>query len=317
MRKILVTVTNFSTYCNEAKQLIIDKGYSIIENPHGRPLTFDELSEIVSEIDGVIAGVDNWNEDIFKIAPQLKGIARFGVGVDNIEVNSAAKHGIIICNSPGINTSAVAEHALGLILTLTRKIPMLNQSIRKGKWVRTMSHELKSQTIGFIGFGAIARNLAEKLQAFSPKMIAYDKYLEEDVGQELNVKMCNFDKVLKESDIISLHLPATPETQHLINDNTISKMKDGVLLINTSRGSIIEEGALYKGLKTGKIAGVATDVFETEPVLQSNPLFEFEQFIATPHVAAETYENYASTAILSAQALFDIFDGKEPQNRIV
>lgn len=138
--------------------------------------TFDELKEIVEDIDGVVVGVDDWNEDVFKLAPKLKGMARFGVGVDNIDLNAAKEHGIIVCNSPGINSSAVAEQAVALLLSLIRNIPEMNRAVRKGEWPRPMFHELKSRTIGFLGFGAIARNVAQRLAGFGPEMIAYDKY---------------------------------------------------------------------------------------------------------------------------------------------
>jgi D-3-phosphoglycerate dehydrogenase len=317
MRKILVTATNYSKYCKEGKQLLLDHDCEIIENPHGRPYTFDELKEIVGDIDGVVCGVDTWNEEVFQIAPKLKAIARFGVGVDNIDLEAAKKHGIVVSNARGINTSAVAEQAVGLILSITRMIPYLNQSIRKGEWVRAMAYELKGKTLGLLGFGAIARSVAEKMKPFGVKMIAFDKYPNQKLAGELGVTICDFDTVIKQSDILSIHLPATNETEHMINEKSIDMMKTGVYLVNTARGPIVDEQALYQALKTGKIAGVGTDVFEFEPVLPTNPLFEFDNYVATPHTSAETYENYATTAVVTAQAILDVFDGKEPDNKLV
>ena len=279
--------------------------------------TFDELKEIVEDIDGVVVGVDDWNEDVFKLAPKLKGMARFGVGVDNIDLNAAKEHGIIVCNSPGINSSAVAEQAVALLLSLIRNIPEMNSAVRKGEWPRPMFHELKSRTIGFLGFGAIARNVAQRLAGFGPEMIAYDKYPNQEAADKLGVRLVSQEEVLKESDIISIHLPATDETKHLINKETIQQMKDGVYIVNTARGSIVNEADMAESLESGKAAGFGTDVFEHEPIDLSGPLFKYDNYIATPHVSAETFENCETTSVVTAKALLAVFEGKEPENRLV
>lgn len=315
--KILVTATNYSKYCRPGKKILEDAGCEIVENPHGRPYTFEELKEIVGDIDGVVAGVDTWDETVFRLAPRLKAIARFGVGVDNIDLEAAKKHGIIVSNSPGINSSAVAEQAAALILAVIRKVPEMNAAVRKGQWPRPMFHELKSRTIGLLGFGAIARNLAEKLSGFHPQIIAYDKFPNQSMADKLGVKMVSQEEVLSQSDIISIHLPATPETKHLICNKTLESMKNGVYLINTARGSIVNEKDVSEALKSGKLAGFATDVFETEPIDLNGPLFDFENYIATPHVSAETYENCETTSIVTAEALLAVLGGKEPKNRLV
>ena len=315
--KVLVTATNYSKYCQAGKKILENAGCKIIENPHGRPYTFDELKEIVEDIDGVVVGVDDWNEDVFKLAPKLKGMARFGVGVDNIDLNAAKEHGIIVCNSPGINSSAVAEQAVALLLSLIRNIPEMNRAVRKGEWPRPMFHELKSRTIGFLGFGAIARNVAQRLAGFGPEMIAYDKYPNQEAADKLGVRLVSQEEVLKESDIISIHLPATDETKHLINKETIQQMKDGVYIVNTARGSIVNEADMAGALESGKAAGFGTDVFEHEPIDLSGPLFKYDNYIATPHVSAETFENCETTSVVTAKALLAVFEGKEPENRLV
>lgn len=315
--KVLVTATNYSKYCQAGKKILENAGCKIIENPHGRPYTFDELKEIVEDIDGVVVGVDDWNEDVFKLAPKLKGMARFGVGVDNIDLNAAKEHGIIVCNSPGINSSAVAEQAVALLLSLIRNIPEMNRAVRKGEWPRPMFHELKSRTIGFLGFGAIARNVAQRLAGFGPEMIAYDKYPNQEAADKLGVRLVSQEEVLKESDIISIHLPATDETKHLINKETIQQMKDGVYIVNTARGSIVNEADMAEALESGKAAGFGTDVFEHEPIDLSGPLFKYDNYIATPHVSAETFENCETTSVVTARALLAVFEGREPENRLV
>lgn len=313
--KVLVTATNYSANCQAGKKILEEAGCEIIENPHGRPYTSDELKKIVGEIDGVVAGVDTWNEDIFLNAPRLKVIARFGVGVDNIDLDAAKKHGIIVCNTPGINSSAVAEQSAALIFSLMRRIPEMNETIRKGQWPRPMFHEMKSRTVGFLGFGAIARKLAEMLGGFHPEMIAYDKFPDQEAAKQLSVRMVSLEEVLKNADIISVHLPATDETRQLIDEETISEMKDGVIIVNTARGSIVNEDDMAKALRAGKVSGFGTDVFAKEPISLDHPLFGFSNYIATPHVSAETYENCEATSIMTAHAVLAVFQGKKPENQ--
>jgi D-3-phosphoglycerate dehydrogenase / 2-oxoglutarate reductase len=317
MKKILVTATNYSKYCEEGKQLLLDFGCEIIENPYEYTYPRDELKKLVADVHGVVAGIDTWDEEIFRLAPKLQAIARFGVGVDNIDLNKARENDIVVTNAPGINTSAVAELALGLILSLTRRIPNLNDSLHKGEWSRSMTNELKSRKVGFLGFGAIACNLADKLKPFGTKMIAYDKFPNKQNADRFGVELVSFKKVLEESDIISIHMPATDETKGIINAETISSMKNGVYIVNTARGSIVDEKALYQGFKSKKIAGYGTDVFDSSPASAKNPLFEFPEYIATPYVAAETYENYSATGIATSKALISVFNGEEPKNRLV
>ena len=315
--KVLVTATNYSKYCKPGKELLEEAGCEIVENMNGRPFTREELLEIVGDIDGVVAGVDTWNEEIFEHAPKLKAIARFGVGVDNIDLQAAKAHGIIVSNTPGINSSAVAEQAIALMLSMLRQIVPLSAAVREGGWPRPMFHELRSRTVGFLGFGAIARNVAKRLRGFDCRMIAYDKFPNEAAAAELGVTLVSQEEVLKQADIISIHLPSTPETAHLIGAETISRMKDGVLIINTARGAIVNEAEMAGALESGKVAGFGTDVFEKEPIDLNGPLFRFPNYLATPHVSAETYENCESTSIATAKALLSVFAGKDPEHRLV
>ncbi|MCB7305719.1 phosphoglycerate dehydrogenase [Bariatricus massiliensis] len=315
--KILAALPNYSLYCAEAKRYLQEQGCEVIENETKGPLTFGQLSGLVGDVDGVIAGVDVWDERLMELAPKLKGIARFGVGVDNIDLEAAKKRGIQVCNCPGINTESVAEHALMLILSIMRYFPVLNQAAREGRWPRVMVRELRGKIVGLIGFGAVARNLAEKLQPFGCRITAYDKYPDEMAAKRLGVEMCGLDKVLEESDVLSLHVPALPDTYHLLDEKALEHCRDGVYIVNTSRGTIVDERVVYEGMRAGKIAGYGSDVFETEPVTAKYPLFEFDNYVCTPHTAAESYENYAQTGMATAQALLDVFAGKEPKNKLV
>lgn len=315
--KVLVTATNYSKYCQKGKQIFLDAGVEVVENPHERPYTIPELRQIVPEIDAVVAGVDTWNEEIFSHARRLKVVARFGVGVDNIDLEAAKRRGIVVCNTPGINSAAVAEQTVALMLSLLRRVPELNQSVRMGFWTRPMFHELKSRKIGFLGFGKIARHAAEMLRGFHPEMLAYDKYPDDDAAGRLGVRMVLAEALLREADIISVHLPAVEETHHFLRNETFGQMKTGVYIVNTARGSIVNEKDLAEALRQGKVAGYGTDVFEEEPVRKENPLFAFENYIATPHVSAETYENCETTSIVTASSVLAVLQGREPENRLV
>ena len=315
--KILVTVTNYSKYCQAGKRILQDAGCEIIENTSGRPFTAEELEELVGDVDGAIAGADVWSEQIFRAALKMKVLVRFGVGVDNFDLEAAKKYGITVCNCPGINTTAVAEQAVALILGLTRQIVWLNKETKEGKWPRIMMHELKSCTVGILGFGSIGRNICEKLKVFSPVLIAYDKYVDEKEAERLGVEMVSFEEVLKRSDVISVNLPAVPETIGIINSQNITKMKNGVYLVNTARVSLVKEKDVAEAIRTGKIAGFATDVYAREPITRENPLLSSDRVIMTPHTSAETYENCETTSCVTAKIVLDVLRGREPENRLV
>ena len=313
MSKILVTATNYSIQCMKAKELLQQHGYEIIENTFGRPLTFTEIKDVIQDIDGVIAGVDTWDENVFKIAPKLKIISRFGVGVDNIDLVKAKQYGITVTNARG-STNAVAELTIGLMLSVLRNIPRLDSSTRKGCWERFVGCELSTQKVGLIGFGNIAQSVARKLKSFDVEIYAYDKYPDENKAKELDVKLVAFEQVLSECDIVSLHLPSFKETYHIIDEKVLNVMKDGAYLINTARGAIVDEKALYNALKSSKLTAAGLDVYEKEPVDMQNPLLQLKNVVLTPHTAAETSETIDKVSMITAKAIIDYFNGKIPEN---
>lgn len=313
-KKVLVTATNYSKLCADAKELLESHGCEIIENRFGRPLTFEELKEVVGSVDGVIAGVDTWNEAVFKLAPRLQGIARFGVGVDNIDLGAARKYGIQVTNVPRGNANAVAELAIGLMISVRRHIPALDRSTKNGGWERFVGSELAGGTIGLLGFGNIAQLTAKKLKGFDVEIIAYDKYPDTAKASEYGVTMTTFEHVLAHSDIVSMHLPSLKETHYIMNDKAFARMKPSAIFINTARGAVVDEQALSRALSSGVIAGAAIDVYESEPVTPGHPILQIGNLITTPHTAAETFETYTRVSMITAQALLDIFEGREPQN---
>jgi len=312
--KVLVTATNYSALCADAKKLLESNNCEITENPFGRPMTFDELSSYVPDADAVVVGVDTWDESVFRIAPNLKVLSRFGVGVDNIDIEKAREFGIKVTNAAGKNANAVAELTIGLILSAMRNIPALQQSTRQGRWDRFVGEELISRTIGLLGFGCIAQKVARKLSGFDVEILAHDKYPNLEAARNLNVSMESWEHVLERSDVVCMLLPNLKETRHFMNEKTFSMMKDKAYFINTARGALVDEKALYAALQRGKLSAAAIDVYEREPTSADNPLFTLSNIVTTPHTAAETYETYHEIGLFTAQAILDVFAGKKPSN---
>jgi D-3-phosphoglycerate dehydrogenase / 2-oxoglutarate reductase len=312
--KILVTATNYSKYCARAKKLLEDSGYELIENEFGRPMTFDELKVRVPEVCGVVVGVDTWNEDVFKLAPKLRAMSRFGIGVDNIDLAAAKARGIKVTNARGANADSVAEYVVGLVLALYRNVIGLDGSTREGAWDRYIGRTIRGKKVGLVGFGAIAQYAAKLLSAFGAEILAHDVYRDEAAAKKYGVSFVELDEILATCDIVSLHVPATPETTKLIGAKELGRMKRTAILINTARGAVVDQAALYAALKDRRIAGAGIDVYEREPTDASNPLFSLDNVVVMPHSAAETYETYESVSLATARAIMDVMEGKEPGN---
>ena len=313
-KKILVTASRYSQLCTAGKAMLEAKGYEIMENTTGKRYSTAQLKEIIPDIDGVIVGLDDWNEEVFKVAKKLKILAKFGVGYDNIDVSKAREYGILTTIARGQNASAVAEMAVAQILACVRNLCGFNETVRTGYWDRTLHHELEGMTVGLLGFGMIARKTARMLSGFDVHVIASDKYPNAEEADKLHVDMVSFDDVITESDVISLHIPGTPENHHLIDAGQISKMKDGAFLVNTSRGSLIDLEALKQALESGKLAAAGLDVYEKEPADESEEMFRTVNTVCTPHCAGKTFEAYQKISIHTAQAVIDVLEGRLPQD---
>jgi D-3-phosphoglycerate dehydrogenase / 2-oxoglutarate reductase len=314
--KILVTPPNYSRLCPFAKKRLEDNGCEVVENTFGRPITTAELKERVGDIDGAIIGVDVWNEEIFSLAPKLKVMSRFGVGVDNFDIPAAHKRGIVATNAPGCNSNAVAEQTIGLIIAAMRAIPQLQVTTRQGAWDRFVGHEIVGRTVGLMGFGNIARKVARKLSGFEVAIVAFDKYPNLAAAAELGVAMVTADEVLSRSDVVCMLLPSLPETRHFMNRETFARMKDGAYFVNTARGALVDEAALAEAVRSGKLTAAGVDVYEVEPTSANNPLFQIDRLVTTPHTAAETFETYTAVGEVTATAVLDVLAGRQPSNRL-
>ncbi|WP_075982171.1 phosphoglycerate dehydrogenase [Bacillus massilinigeriensis] len=256
-------------------------------------------------------------EELLEKMPELKIIARAGVGVDNIDVNAATKRGVIVVNAPDGNTISTAEHTFAMMASLMRNIPQAYSSVRNLEWKRNafIGTELYGKTLGIVGLGRIGSEIAKRAKVFGMDVIVFDPFLTKERAATLGVKSCTLDELLPQADIITVHTPLTPQTKGLINDEAIKKTKKGVYLLNCARGGIIDEQALASAIGSGHVAGAALDVFVTEPPGE-HPLFKFDNVIFTPHLGASTKEAQLNVATQVAKEVRMFFEDKPVSNSI-
>ena len=277
---------------------IHEEGIKILENyAKVSQINVDTpLKRIIEEIrdaDAIISrGFIKISREIIYSAEKLKVIGVHGVGVDHIDLEAAREKGIEILNTPAALTETVAEYTLGLIISLLRKINLADEAVRMGRWnekySKLVGEDVEGKVIGIIGLGRIGSAVARMLSCLKTKIIYYDVERKKEIEEEFSLEYVDLDELLRRADIITIHVPLTKETYHLISKSEIEKMKNEVYLINTSRGAVIDEEALIDALRNGKIAGAALDVFETEPIDSENPLLNMENVILTPHIAASS-----------------------------
>jgi D-3-phosphoglycerate dehydrogenase len=241
-------------------------------------------------------------------AQNLKVVVRAGVGVDNIDLNECTARGIVVMNTPDANTVSAAEHTIALILAMARRIPQADRSMRKGEWERKnfTGIQLMGKTLGIIGFGRVGRAVAERVRCLGVNEIAYDPFVPEDVARHLGLSLVSrLDDLFERADIISLHAVITDQTREIINAENITKMKDGVFIVNAARGALINDADLAAALKSGKVAGAALDVYDVEPPSPDNPLLGLDNVVYTPHLGASTFEAQEAVGVEAAHAVIN------------
>ena len=278
--------------------------------------TAQTAARMVADVEGVILRTNiQFSRELISAAPALRVISRTGVGVDNVDVEAASEKGIMVCNTPGVNTISVAEHTVALILGLAKTLPVLDKAVRTANWkIRNANKavDVEGKTLGLVGVGRIGTEVARKCRlAFGMKVIGYDPFVTRAEG----IRFCSSpEQVFREADFVSIHVPYSKETHHLVGQELLRLMKPDAYLINTSRGSLVDEAALAKTLSGGQIAGAGLDVLEDEPPAASNPLFALDNVILTPHAAALSRECEMKVAIEAAQAIVDFAAGRQPAN---
>jgi len=298
-------------------------GFIIDINKSGKDLTFDELEKVLSSYDAVITMVNNKiDERLIKSAARtLKVIANYAVGVDNIDLETSRKKKIVVCNTPGVASESVAEHTIALIFALKKRLFAADNFVRSGRFFKFdpnlfLSRQLWGQTLGVVGLGGIGTFIAQiAYGGFRMKVLYFDTERSEDFELIYSAQFCDVETILKQADVVTLHVPLTPETRHLIGRRELKLMKNSAILINTARGPIVDEEALIWALREKEIGGVALDVFEHEPQIDRE-LFTFDNVIVTPHIASATIETRQKMSEITAQNIIDVFEGKEPMGLV-
>ena len=281
-------------------------------------LTEKELIKRIKDYDALIVrSGTNVTRDVINASVRLRVIGRAGAGVDNIDVDAATEKGIIVLNTPGGNTISAAEHTIAMILALSRNIPQANASLKRGKWSRGkfIGTEIQDKILGIIGLGRVGAEVAKKAHALGMHILACDPFISVDRAESLGASLVEMDVLLERADYITIHATHTKDTYHMISDAQFEKMKNGARIINCARGDIIEEGALLKAIKSGKVAGAALDVFENEPP-EGSPLLDLDEVIVTPHLGASTQEAQFNVSIAVAEGVLNAIKGEPVRNAV-
>lgn len=287
-KKIFISTTSFGEYDKGPLEKLKKEGFEVKTNPYGRQLKTEETKILLKEVVGLIAGTEELSEDVLKSAGSLKAISRCGAGMDNVDIDVAKKLGIEVANTPNPPVESVAELALGMILAFSRRISQQDKELKSGKWRKTMGSLISGKTIGIVGLGRIGRRVAELAAPFNMKIMACETSPDKEFVKRFNIKLVSLGELFEKADIVTLHLSLSPETRHLIGSDMLSRMKKEAILVNTSRGEIVDEKALIEALKSGRIAGACLDVFEKEPY--SGELQRLENVLLTPHIGTYAKE---------------------------
>ena len=302
--RVFISTSTFAEYDKLPLKLLNDAGMNVLLNPYRRKLTQDECLSLYKDIDGLIAGTETLTAEVLKSAKKLKVISRCGVGVDNIDMNIAKKLGISVFTTPDAPTQAVAELTMGLMLDLLRRISRQDHLIRSGVWQKNVGSLLSGKTLGILGLGRIGKRVVELTLPFDLKYIAWDISPDQQFADKYKVRFMELGELLKKSDIVTIHLPYTFELKGIIGERELSLMKRDAFLLNTARGELVDEVALYNALKEKRIAGTALDVFEQEPY--TGPLAKLDNVILTPHIGSYAIE---SRVDMEVQAVKNLIEG--------
>jgi D-3-phosphoglycerate dehydrogenase / 2-oxoglutarate reductase len=308
---VLVTFPDYDTEHPQHGGALAAAGYVMRIAPKRGARSPEELLALSADVAGAICSTDPFTRDVLRDSPNLQVIARVGVGIDSIDADAATEMGVAITTTPGANEETVADHAIAMMLGLLRRIPENDAGVRNGEWNRTGSHtprQLTGCTVGLIGFGHIGQLVARRLAGFDVELLVSDPAL----GQSESSRSVELAELLAHSDIVSLHTPLIPATHHLIDQSALQLMRPHALLVNTSRGGVVDEAALIQALNEGVIAGAALDVFETEPPVTS-PLFAMSNVVVSPHVGGLSTKSVDVMIRMATASVIDIIEGRVPE----
>lgn len=311
--RVLVTPTSFGKSDPRVRTELEAAVGEVVYNPQSRPLKSQEVGELLPGCHGYIAGVDEIDAAALTSADKLRVIARYGVGMDNVDLAAAAARSIIVTNTPLANALSVAELTIGLMLALARSIPKLINDSRESKWTRHTGVTLSGKTVGLIGLGAIGKLVAVRLRAFDCRVVAYDPVVDTAFAAEHGVELGTLDQVARAADFLSLHVPLLPTTRGMINAAFLDQLKRGAYLINTARGELIDEDALLAALQSGQVRGAALDTLSQEPPPADHPLLNLPQVLVTPHAGAHTDNAVDSMGWGAVRDCLAVLRGEPPQ----
>ena len=297
-----------------------EKGVNVIELPPGS--TQDTLAEMISDADGLITrGSIKITRELMEYSPRLKVVGVHGIGCDHVDLPAAKELGKVVCNTPDALTVTVAEMAMAMTLALLRNIVSADKAVRNDQWKRKYGDligiELSGKKVGIIGMGRIGAATAKRMKAFGAEISYWSRTRKQGIENEEGYRWMELEDLCKDMDILSLHVPATPETRKIISAELIDSMKEGVLIVNTARGKIIDEKAMIEALKTGKIKAAALDVFENEPLSTTSPLCSMDNVILTPHLGASNLEGMQRMSQQVAEGVLKAIKGETPDNPVV
>lgn len=317
MPRVLVTPAILYGVAGPYLELLQQAGFEVIHKEPAHDLnTPEELIPALAGIDAVIASMEPFTDEVLA-ATSLRVIARMGVGYDAIDVDAADRHGVVVTITPGTNEHSVAEQAIALLIGAYRGVAARDQEVRSGVWHRRSLPRLAGRTIGLVGLGRIGRAVVPRAQGLGLNVIAFDPVADREWAENNGVELTAFDDLLATADVVSLHLPCTPETTDLINADTLAKMKPGAILINTSRGGLVDEDALCHALESGHLFAAGLDVFKIEPLPTDSPLLQFDNVLLAPHMGGLDHQSEIDMSRLAAQCIADLHAGQWPAECIV
>lgn len=296
--KVLISTRSFAVADKEPLDLLLSRGLEPVMNPHGRKLEPAESVALLQGAVGLIAGTEKLDDAVFSAVPQLRVISRVGTGMDNVDIEAAKKRGIQVFNTPNAPTLAVAEMALGCMLSLLRQLHSCDASVRASKWSAPLGRQLTGKTVGIVGFGRIGRELARLLSPFRATLLAFDPVQDTAAASALGARYVPLEELLAQSDVVTLHMAGA---KRVFDADKLGLMKKGAVLLNLARGGLVDEAALLESLRAGALAGAALDVFEAEPYV--GPLRELPQVLLTPHMASATAETRKRMELEAVQNL--------------
>jgi D-3-phosphoglycerate dehydrogenase len=307
--RVLITSTSFNKVDPLPRERLLRYGCEIVENPFNRPLKEGDLIPLLADADGVIAGLDEYSRKAIFSSKMLKVISRYGVGIDNIDLQAARERGIIVVNTPEVNTQAVADLAFGLLLAVCRKIAQAHFSTQNGSWKRLVGRGVYKKSIGIIGLGRIGKAVAERARGFSMEILAHDVKQDESFCQSLGIHFLPLHELLAKADFVTLHCDLNPGSKGIIGARELALMKKTAYLVNTARGGLIDENALFDALRDKRIAGAALDAFQNEPPFGS-PLLTLDNIVTTPHIGSYTHEALLDMGLIAVDNLIQNLEKK-------